>query len=104
MSDVPSVTLSLEAIVATVARVVAQPINSGLVLVNLDSSQIYELNQVGAHLWTQLAQHGSVRRAFESLLEEYCVESGVLERDVILLIADLHRNRLIDVVEPGKSI
>jgi hypothetical protein len=100
-----SIVISIDAQVALADSVVARAADDGLVLVNLKTGDFWELNRVGARIWQQLAQHGSVRRTLERIAEEHEVEPKILRADLIALLEDLRRQRLIEVtvtdVPPG---
>jgi hypothetical protein len=59
------------------------------VLLNLDSGTYFGLDQMGTTMWNLLREHGSLQTVFEMLLQQYDVESDVLEQDLLGLVAEL---------------
>lgn len=79
--------------------VVARAIDDQLVLVHLNTHQIYSLNRTGARLW-ELAERGLSREDAENLMvSEYAVSAAQLAVEVEELIAALSAAKLIE--RPG---
>jgi len=80
-------------------------VGDDVVILNLDSGIYFGLDGSGGQIWRELAEHGAVEKAFESLKREFDIDPGELRRDLDDLL-----NRLLDkglmrpVVQPaGKS-
>ena len=67
----------------------------GAVLVDMMNGRCWELNRVGAALWSLLATSTTLRKVCETLGGQYSVDKAVLERDVMKLADDLMRAGLI---------
>ena len=48
-------------------------------------------------MWRLLTDHGSVRPAFDGMLERYDVPPDVLERDLLRLVDELREKALLEV-------
>ncbi len=69
------------------------------ILLNTRTNKYFALEKVGARLWVIFKDDKNLRDAFQSLLEEYDVESVQLERDVLELVQQLAENQLVKIVE-----
>lgn len=77
--------------------VVAAPVGEGLVLFDLRSGKLFELDAVGARIWNRGG--GALHEAYEALLAEYDVDRDVLRNDVLAIAAELLASGLL--VESG---
>jgi hypothetical protein len=79
--------------------VVARAIDDQLVLVHLNTHQIYSLNQTGARLW-ELAERGLSREDAQNVIvSEYAVSATQISAEVEELVAALSAAKLIE--RPG---
>jgi hypothetical protein len=81
------------------------PVSSALieqsaVLLNKQTNQYFELDEVGARLWELLQQGKSLRESHQVLLGEYAVDPAQLEQDILDLVEDLEKHGLVEVVQP----
>jgi hypothetical protein len=83
--------------------VLARETPDGAVLVDMTSGRAWELNRVGAALWSLLSAPTSLRHVCAVLGERYAVERTVLERDLTKLADDLIRAGLIVVARGGPA-
>ncbi len=67
------------------------------VLLDLQSSRYFALDEVGTSIWMELANHGSPRRAKEEMLRLYEVAPEELERDLLDLIGRLAEEGLVRI-------
>jgi hypothetical protein len=88
---------SLDDSVTRRADVLARETPDGAVLVDMMSGRAWELNRVGAALWSLLATPATLRQVCRVLGERYAVERAVLARDVTKLADDLIQAGLIVV-------
>ena len=81
------------------SEVVSRKLGDRLVLVNLRTNRIYELNRTAARVW-ELLDAGSGRSELEEvLLGEFDVEDSVLSRDVGRMLDQLSSEGLIEELE-----
>jgi len=74
-------------------------VDEDAVLLNMQTNQYYLLDEVGARLWGLLRDGKSLRESYQTLLEEYEVDSGQLEQDVLDLLEKLKEQGLVEIVQ-----
>lgn len=67
-----------------------------LVLLDMESGNYFGLNPVGARIWEHLSDGATLEAAHTALLTEFDVETDVLKRDVLELVASLETAKLIE--------
>jgi hypothetical protein len=84
-------------------EVVFRELGDEAVLLNLKTGTYFGFDPVGARIWRLIVEHGSLARVLEVMLEEYEVEPGMLERDLLELCRQLCAKGLGDLVpaRPG---
>ena len=100
MVDVP---FTLDATVTVTPEVVFKELRGEAVLLDLASGIYFGLDETSTRLWQLLTTHGSLRRAFDGMLEEYEVEPDRLQTDLLAFVAELTRRRLVSVNTPNKT-
>ena len=60
-----------------------------MLLVNLDSSQIFELNDSGARLWLSLSEGKTVEETAAAMLEEFDISPEKLGQETEALLGQL---------------
>lgn len=83
--------------VKIVEDVLAQDLEREAVLLNLSTEHYYGLDEVGQYLWKMFSKHEDVQFVYETMLKEYDVTPGRLEKDMILFIKKLSEAQLIVV-------
>lgn len=69
------------------------------VILNLDSERYFGLDDVGTRMLSVLSTSESIEAAYESLREEYDVDSHVLRQDLLALIESLLQQGIVEVAE-----
>ena len=67
------------------------------VILNLKSGVYYGLNPVGARVWSLIQEPRTVGAVLEALLEEYEVDPGRCEGDLLLLLDELIGRDLLEI-------
>ena len=67
------------------------------VILNLDSERYYGLDDVGTRFLSVLTTSESIEAAYQTLVNEYNVDSEVLRQDLIELIENLSQQGLITI-------
>ncbi len=67
------------------------------VILNCKNEQYYGLDDMGTRMWTVLTCSPSIQSAYESLLQEYDVESDTLRADLVELLEKLVTQGLIEI-------
>jgi len=76
-------------------EVIAQRVEDNLVLVHLDTNQIYNLNDSAARLWELLEAGLDLDDAKQQLIQEFEVSMERLERDIAVVLNLLAENDFI---------
>jgi hypothetical protein len=77
--------LSLDDPMVVSNDVLFRALDAEAVLLNLKSGVYFGLNPVGTRAWQLLAEHRTLGRVCDVMLDEYEVERDVLERDLLEL-------------------
>ena len=77
--------------------------SGSIVILNLKDGIYYELKEVAARVWTLIQQPRSIQAVLDILLEEYEVDAGRCEADLIKLAEDLSKRGLINIEIASKS-
>lgn len=89
--------LSLHSIVSATPEQVSCPLGEEAAILNLKNTVYYGLNPVGARVWTLLQQPRTIAEMRDALLEEYDVEAGRCEADLLELLEKMRSEGLIQV-------
>ncbi len=89
--------LSIHSIVIVAPEQVSCPLGEESAILNLKNTVYYGLNPVGARVWNLLQQARSVGELRDALLDEYDVEAGRCERDLLELLEKMRVEGLIQV-------
>jgi hypothetical protein len=89
--------LSVHSIVIATPEQVSCPLGEESAILNLKNTVYYGLNPVGARVWNLLQQARTVGELRDAILDEYDVEAGRCERDLLELLEKMRREGLIQV-------
>jgi hypothetical protein len=78
-------------------EVLAQRVENDLVLVHLDTNQIYKLNDSAARLWELLEADLDLDQAKQQLTQEFEVSMERLEQDIAAVLKSLAESDFIIV-------
>lgn len=76
--------------------VVSRRVGEEVVLVQLDSDQMYSLNSTGARAWELLSEGRDLETIEAALAEEFGVDRGAVREELASLVADLVRAQLVE--------
>ncbi|HEX9780873.1 MAG TPA: PqqD family protein [bacterium] len=93
----PSTPLTLETAVAIRPSARFHDLDGEFVLLSLDTACYYGLDGPGADIWRGLAAGRTLREIHAALCERYEAGASRLESDLLALIGELVRERLLDV-------
>jgi len=77
--------------------VFAQEVDGEMVLLDMNSENYFGLDEVGTAIWQAMGKDKSLQEVLDILLQEYEVESNILEKDLIRFVNQLLDNQLIEV-------
>jgi hypothetical protein len=90
-------TVSLSDRAFVTPRALCKDLGDEAILLDLETETYFGLNPVGNRILQLLASGRSIGETLETLLAEYDVPPGELERDVLALIEDLVQKGLLRV-------
>ena len=61
----------------------------------MNSEQYFGLNDVGARIWQILSENGDTEKALSQLLSEYETDETTLRGDLVTLLTELGKEKLI---------
>ena len=79
--------------------VLFQTVANEAVLLNLNDSHYYGLDDVAMRIWQLLMEHGDIGAVVVQMLQEYVVDEATLRRDLAALVEEMERRGLIIRVE-----
>jgi hypothetical protein len=95
--------LSLHSIVSASPEQVSCPLGDEAAILNLKNTVYYGLNPVGARIWNLLQQPRTVGDLLTALLDEYEVEAGRCESDLLELLGRMRSEGLIQIRGAAKA-
>ncbi len=93
--------LSVHSIVIATPEQVSCPLGEESAILNLKNTVYYGLNPVGARVWNLLQQARTVGELRDAILDEYDVEAGRCESDLLELLEKMRSEGLIQVRSPA---
>jgi hypothetical protein len=91
-------TITLQDSIVVSKDVVFQELEGETVVLNLATGMYHGLNDVGTRAWELLQDERALQEIFDMLMEEYDVSAHQLEVDLLRLIQDLRKHRIVQVV------
>lgn len=91
--------LSVSSIVGATRDHVSCSLGDEAAILNLKNSVYYGLNPVGARVWSLVQQDRTIGEIRDVLLDEYDVEAGRCEQDLLELLNKMRDQGLIEVRE-----
>ncbi len=77
--------------------VFAQEVDGEMVLLDMNSENYFGLDEVGTAIWQVMQEKEILKEVLEVLLEQYDVESDVLEKDLLSFVDKLVKSGLVEV-------
>jgi hypothetical protein len=68
-----------------------------MVLLGMEDGIYYGLNPVGAFIWEQIKEPKTIDQIRDAILDEYDVEKGECERDLLELLKELTEKGMVEV-------
>jgi len=76
-------------------QIIAQKAANDVVLLNMEDGNYYSLNEIGSRVWELCDGNHSVSQLVATLAGEYDAPAQALERDVVELLEDFRKGKLI---------
>ena len=77
--------------------VFAQEVDGEMVLLDMNSENYFGLDEVGTAIWQAMQEKETLQKVLDVLLEQYEVESDVLEKDLADFINKLVESGLVEL-------
>ena len=78
-------------------NVISRELEGETVILDMKTGTYLGLNPVGTRMWALIQKHGSLRKVFEELQNEYEVPANTLERDLLQLVDQLSTKGLVSL-------
>lgn len=78
-------------------EVFAQEVDGEMVLLDMKSEEYFGMDEVGTATWNALQGTQELTKVLEVLQNQYDVEPGVLQKDLLSFVGNLVQNGLIEV-------
>ena len=98
--------LNLDSVYIPSDDIVARKIQGEIIIVPLVSGigdmedELYTLNETGKAVWEKLDGQKPLKDIAKELIEEYEAPEGEIEKDVIGLVQELHKRKMVVEVKP----
>ncbi len=90
--------LSLDAALRIPSNISFSMIGEDAFLLNTRTNKYFRLELVGTRLWDLISRGESLRNSHRIILDEYQVQPGILEKDLLQLVGQLLENGLVELV------
>ena len=77
-------------------KVTYRIIDGEAVILNLDNGFYYSLNEVGTKIWQDIDKGTDLNKTLSLLKEEYQIPEKQLKGDLLTLLKDLNKEKLIE--------
>lgn len=91
--------LSLDSSVEISDDAIFREMDGESVILNLESGTYFGLDPIGTRMWQLLEQDGSLRAVFDRIRQEFDVEPGVLEADLLRMVRQFAQKGLGTIAE-----
>jgi Coenzyme PQQ synthesis protein D (PqqD) len=89
--------VSKNSIVVASSDQISSDLAGEIVMLNLKNGSYYGLDEVGARIWNLIQEPRSVGAVRDVILDEYDVEPGRCQSDLLALLGELAAAELIEV-------
>ena len=94
-------TITMSSVVVAMQEQVGSRLGEEAVILNLQNSTYYGLNEEGAAIWEMLQKPTPVSDIRDALCAQYDVEPATCEEDLISLLSELAEQGLIEIHDPS---
>ena len=91
--------MNLDQKITFAETVFAQEVDGEMVLLDMESENYFGLDEVGTAIWQAMQEKETLKEVLDVLLEQYEVETEMLEHDLSDFIAKLVESGLVKVEE-----
>lgn len=95
--------LTLDTQLVASSAQVSSDMDGETIILSLVHGVYYSLDGVGAYIWKLLQSPSCIRAVYSAVLSQYEVEAQQCEHDLFILLNDLVKVELLEVIhEPGR--
>lgn len=69
-----------------------------VVMLSIQNSEYYGLNEIGSQIWEMIAQPVKVEKIIDGLMKDYEVNRQQAETDILPLLEELKRKKILHLV------
>jgi hypothetical protein len=92
--------ISTDIVVVAAEHQVSAQLGEETMILHFEDGTYYGLDAVGASIWDLLQQPRTVAEIRDRICEDYDVEPGRCERELIVLLRQLTERRLVELPDP----
>jgi hypothetical protein len=89
--------VTVSSVVEAKSEPLAAPLAGGLVILHVEADRYYNLNELGTQVWQLIQQPATVAEIVDRIAAAHDVDTTRCEADVLALLEDMQRARLITV-------
>ena len=89
--------VTVNSVVEANSEPLAAPLAGGLVILQVEADRYYNLNELGTEIWQLIQQPVTVAEIVERITATHDVDAARCEADIVALLQDMARARLISV-------
>jgi len=83
--------------------VIWRDLGGDVVILNVETGVYFGLDGSGGQIWRELVKHGSLEKTFESLKQQFDVETDELRHDLNELVDQLVQKGLVQMIAKPKG-
>jgi len=95
--------IQLDTVITRNDSVLFNSLGAELVMMNIDKGEYYNLDVIGAHIWTLLEQPIIISSLCERLMTEYAVEVQTCQQDVLDFVREMSALDVVTILADKKS-
>jgi hypothetical protein len=81
------------------AKLVAEKMGDDVVMMGMESGRYYKLNPTAARIWEIIEEETTPSEVVENLLSEYDISEEVCKSEVLDILTQFRREKIIDVIK-----
>jgi hypothetical protein len=81
--------------IAVNPHVIARSMSDGIILINTETGDCFELNGMGSEIWNELQSESSIDEVAESIASRHSAEPTVVKQDIRLLLDRLAHHGIV---------
>ena len=91
--------ISMDAIVTQVKELVASRVDNEIVMMSIEHGNYYSLDPIGSRIWKLIEAPIKIKKLTNLLMEEFEVDSKTCEQDVLNLLNEMYKEKVIKIIQ-----